>query len=66
MAEGSDTKLRIIRRLNVLVNQSFLYIYVCKTIYNRNGGGYNIEYAYNIFYIGAFYNIHIYHLKTIQ
>jgi len=29
MAEDSDTKLRIIRRLNLLVSQPFLYIFVC-------------------------------------
>ena len=28
IAEGSDTKLRIIRRLNLLVRQPFLYICV--------------------------------------
>jgi hypothetical protein len=28
MTEGSDTKLRIIRRLDLLVCQSFLYICV--------------------------------------
>jgi hypothetical protein len=28
IAEGSDTKLRIIRRLNLLVSQPFLYICV--------------------------------------
>jgi hypothetical protein len=27
-AEGSDTKLRIIRRLNLMVSQPFLYIYI--------------------------------------
>jgi hypothetical protein len=27
-AEGSDTKLRIIRRLNLMVSQPFLYIYM--------------------------------------
>jgi hypothetical protein len=29
MAEGSDTKLRIIRRLDLLVSQPFLYVCVC-------------------------------------
>ena len=55
MTEGSDTKLRIIRRLDLLVSQPSLYIYV---------GQYTIvmvevttqEYDYNIFYIGTFYN----------
>jgi hypothetical protein len=50
MAEGSDTNLRIIGRLNLLVNQPFLYICV---------GQYTIvmmevttqEYAYNFSYI---------------
>jgi hypothetical protein len=50
IAENSDTKLRIIRRLNLLVSQPFLYIYV---------GQYTIgmvrvntqEHDYNIFYI---------------
>ena len=64
-AEDSDTKLRIIRRLNLLVSQYFLYIYiyvcvcVCVCV-----GQYTIvmirittyEYAYNISYIGIFYN----------
>jgi hypothetical protein len=53
MAEGSDTKLRIIRRLNLMVSQPFLYIYV---------GQYTIvmvevttqEYVYNISYIQYF------------
>jgi hypothetical protein len=52
-AEGSHTKLRIIRRLNLLVSQPFLYIWV---------GQYTIvmvevitqEYDYNIFYIQYF------------
>jgi hypothetical protein len=39
--ESSDTKLRIIGRLNLLVSHSFLYIYVRGAIYNSNGGGYN-------------------------
>jgi len=43
MAEGSDTKLRIIRRLDLLVSQPFLYVCVCKAIYNSNGGDYNIR-----------------------
>jgi hypothetical protein len=54
-AEGSDTKLRIIRRLNLLVSQHFLYICVRQ---------YTIvmveiitpEYDYNISYIDTFYN----------
>jgi hypothetical protein len=54
-AEGSDTKLRIIRRFNLMVSQPFLYIYV---------GQYKIvmvevttqEYVYNISYISTFYN----------
>jgi hypothetical protein len=52
-AEGSDTKLRIIGRLDLMVSQPFLYIYV---------GKYTIvmvevttqEYVYNIFYIQYF------------
>jgi hypothetical protein len=52
-AEGSDTKLRIIGRLNLMVSQPFLYIYV---------GQYTIvmvevttqEYIYNISYIQYF------------
>jgi hypothetical protein len=52
-AEGSDTKLIIIGRLNLMVSQPFLYIYV---------GQYTIvmvevttqEYVYNIFYIQYF------------
>jgi Flp pilus assembly protein protease CpaA len=35
MTEGSDTKLRIIGRLNQLVSQHFLYVCVC-------GGQYTI------------------------
>jgi hypothetical protein len=54
-AEGSDTKLRIIRRLNLMVSQPFLYIYV---------GQHTIvmvevttqKYVYNISYISTFYN----------
>jgi hypothetical protein len=42
MVEGSDTKLRIIRKLNLLVSQPFS-IYMCRAIYNSNGGGYNIR-----------------------
>jgi hypothetical protein len=53
-AEDSNTKLRIIRRLNLMVSQPFLYICV---------GQYTIamveitiqEYDYNIFYIRYFY-----------
>jgi len=49
-AEGSNTKLKIIRRLNLMVSQPFLYICI---------GQYTItmvevttqEYVYNIFYI---------------
>jgi hypothetical protein len=43
IVEGSDTKLRIIRRFNLLVSQPFLSlsIYVCvcvwRAIYNSNG-----------------------------
>jgi len=52
-AENSDTKLRIIGRLNLMVSQPFLYIYV---------GQYTIvmvevttqEYVYNISYIQYF------------
>jgi hypothetical protein len=52
-AEDSDTKLRIIGRLNLMVSQPFLYIYV---------GQYTIvmvevttqKYIYNIFYIQYF------------
>jgi hypothetical protein len=52
-AESSDTKLRIIGRLDLMVSQPFLYIYV---------GQYTIvmvevttqEYVYNIFYIQYF------------
>ena len=39
MAKGFNIKLRIIRRLDLLINQFFLYI--CTTIYNNNDGGYN-------------------------
>jgi hypothetical protein len=54
------TKLKIIRRLNLLVSQPFLYIYIYICI-----GQYTIimvvittwEYAYNISYIDKFYNI---------
>jgi len=38
-AKNSDTKLRIIERLNLLVSQPFIYIY--RAIYNSNGGGYH-------------------------
>jgi len=45
MAEGFDTKLRIIKRLKLLINQLFLYIYVraraCKAIDNTNNRDYN-------------------------
>jgi len=52
-AEDSDTKLRIIGRLNLMVSQPFLYIYI---------GQYTIvmvevttqKYIYNIFYIQYF------------
>jgi hypothetical protein len=40
-AKGSDTKLRIIGRLNLMVSQPFLYIYIYRAIYNSNGGGYH-------------------------
>jgi hypothetical protein len=42
--EGSNTKLRIIRRFNLLVRQ-LLYMYVCvyRTMYNSNDGDYNIK-----------------------
>jgi len=43
-AEDSDTKLRIIRRLNLLVSQPFIYmcVYVWGgAIYNSNGRGFN-------------------------
>ena len=38
-------KLRIIRRLNLLVNQPslYIYIYICTAIYNSNGESYNIR-----------------------
>jgi hypothetical protein len=40
--ESSDTKLKIIRRLNLMVNNPFyIYIYMCRAIYNSNGGGYH-------------------------
>jgi hypothetical protein len=53
--EGSDTKLRIIRRLNLLVSQPFLYI--CVGQYTIGMVGVSIqEYDYNISYIGTFYN----------
>jgi hypothetical protein len=42
-AENSDTKLRIIRRLNLLVSQPSIYmcVYVGGAIYNSNGRGFN-------------------------
>jgi hypothetical protein len=43
-AEDSDTKLRIIRRLNLLVSQPFIYMCVHVgggAIYNSNGRGFN-------------------------
>jgi len=40
--ENFDTMFRIIRRLNLLVNQPFIYIYIYEAIYNNNNnGGYN-------------------------
>jgi len=60
-AASSDTKLRIIGRLNLMISQPFLYIYICRAIYNNNGGGYHTRvcrqyFLYNIFYISTFYN----------
>jgi len=60
MTEGSDTKLRIIGRLNQLVSQHFLYmcvcvcVCVCSAIYNSNGEVTTQEYDYNISYIVYF------------
>jgi hypothetical protein len=49
-AEGSDTKLRIIGRLNLLDSQPFLYVCVCvcRAIYNSNDGVVTQENDYNI------------------
>jgi hypothetical protein len=52
-AEDSDTKLRIIRRLNLLVSQPFLYIFVWQ--YTIVMVEVTIQkYDYNIFYIQYF------------
>jgi len=62
---SSDTKLRIIGRLNLMVSKPFLYIYIYiyiyRVIYNSNGGGYHTRvcrqyFLYSIFYISTFYN----------
>jgi len=48
MAEGSDTKLRRSRRLNLLVSQSFS-IYMCRAKYNSKGRYYNTRIVFIIF-----------------
>jgi hypothetical protein len=42
-AEDSNTKLRIIRRLNLMVSQPFLYICVGQYTINNNGGDYHTK-----------------------
>jgi hypothetical protein len=45
MVEGSNTRLRIIRRLPISLPTFSIYtcVCVCKVIYNSNGGDYNIK-----------------------
>jgi hypothetical protein len=55
IAKSSNTKLRKIMRLNLLVSQSFLFIHVGQYIIVKVEIT-TLEYAYSIFHLGTFYN----------
>jgi hypothetical protein len=64
-AKGSDTKLRIIRRLNLMVSQPFLYI--CRAIYNSNGGGYHTRVCLQYFlYTIVYKSIYMYIVSCLN
>jgi hypothetical protein len=58
MLQGYDTKLRMSRRLNLLISQSFS-IYMCRAIYNSKSRDYNTKVVPIIFsiYIHSIINI---------